>query len=285
MIKAVILDVDGVVKGSKEGVNFPLPHPAVIEALKKVRASGIPIILCSGNYYRSILSIVELAYLNNPHIADRGAFVFDPLDKVVIERHCLGTAVAKKILHELTAGSFYLEVYTDQKYYVQKDALSAFTKKRAAILQQEPVIVSSLALEVSFREIIKINVFSNSEAEKQKINEAVKPFQEEIATAWVGNPAMGTTEAVNIIKKGISKLHAVQVILKIVQVSTDAVLGVGDSMSDWEFMSACTYAAAMGNANDKLKALVKTKGEGNYCIAPHVDDNGLLDVFKYFKLL
>lgn len=50
-------------------------------------------------------------------------------------------------------------------------------------------------------------------------------------------------------------------------------------------MQLCHFVAAMGNASDELKELVKTKGEENYFIAPHVDDNGILEVFKYFKLL
>jgi len=41
----------------------------------------------------------------------------------------------------------------------------------------------------------------------------------------------------------------------------------------------------MGNAKDEFKELVKSKGKGNYFIAPHVDENGILEVFKHFGLL
>jgi hydroxymethylpyrimidine pyrophosphatase-like HAD family hydrolase len=63
------------------------------------------------------------------------------------------------------------------------------------------------------------------------------------------------------------------------------VLGVGDTTGDWKFMQLCHYAAAMGNASNELKELVETKGEDNFFIAPHVDNNGILEVFKHFSLL
>jgi len=55
-------------------------------------------------------------------------------------------------------------------------------------------------------------------------------------------------------------------------------------MSDGEFMYECGYAAAMGNASEELKVQVQTKRKEKYFIAPHVDDNGILDVFEHFSL-
>jgi len=37
MIKAVILDIDGVIVGEKIGFNSPYPHLKVFELLKKIR--------------------------------------------------------------------------------------------------------------------------------------------------------------------------------------------------------------------------------------------------------
>ncbi len=284
MIKAIILDVDGVLKGSQEGINYPIPHEDVLKKLKQIHANGIPIILCTGNYYYSILDIIQLANLRNPHITDRGALIVDPLDNLVLEKHCIDKKLVKNILEALAITHSYREVYSDHSYYIQKDQVSDLTQKRTVILRQDPVIVDSLVQEAESHDIIKINAFATNKEEKEKIIKTLEPFHSELACAWVGNPAIGAIEVVNITKKGISKSYAALVILKKLGINQDSVLGVGDSVSDWEFMSLCTYVAAMGNAQEKLKELVKTKGEGNYFIAPHVDDNGILDVFKYFSL-
>lgn len=285
MIKAIILDVDGVVKGSKKGINYPMPHNDVIEALKKIYSKGIPVILCTANYYSSAINIIRTVGLHNPHITDRGALIVNPLDNILLEKTTIDKKVVKEILEVLVPLKSHLEVYSEHGYYVQKDQFTDFAKIRATILQQEPIVTNSLINETENKDIIKINVFANSHNEKERINEALNPFKEQVAYSWVENPSMGTTEVLNITKVGISKPYAVSLILKHLGITTDNALGVGDSVSDWEFMSVCKYVVAMGNANDKLKELVKTKGEGNYFIAPHVDENGLLDVFKHFSLM
>src|SRR5579859_7815546 len=83
-LKAIILDVDGVLSGSKQGINYPNPHTEVIDALRKICESGIPIILCTGNYYYAKLPIIQSAQLHNPHITDNGALIVNPLENIVI---------------------------------------------------------------------------------------------------------------------------------------------------------------------------------------------------------
>ena len=284
MIKATILDVDGVVKGSKKGINYPTPHKDILEKLKLISTHGVPVILCTGNYYYSIIETIKLANLRNPHVSDRGALIANPLDNIVLEKHSIGKNQVKNILAALFPLQSYLEVYTDRCYFIQKDLVSNFAQVRSTIVGQEPIVVDSLIKTVQSEEVIKINAFAQNQTEKEKIIKALEPFRNEVASVWAGNPSIGTTEVVNIIRKGISKEYAIKFILKKLGITLDSVLGVGDSVSDWEFMSLCNYVAAMGNASDKLKEMVKTKGEGNYFIAPHVDDNGLLEVFRYFSL-
>jgi len=38
----------------------------------------------------------------------------------------------------------------------------------------------------------------------------------------------------------------------------------------------------MGNGSDELKELAKQKGEGNYYIGKHVDENGIIEILDYF---
>jgi len=49
MIKAIILDVDGVIVGEKIGFNSPYPHPDVINRLKKIRQKGISLVFVLQN--------------------------------------------------------------------------------------------------------------------------------------------------------------------------------------------------------------------------------------------
>jgi hypothetical protein len=284
MIKAIILDVDGVIKGSLEGINFPLPHTEVLAAMKKINKQGIPVILCTGNYYYSIIKIIKLAELRSPHITDRAALIVDTFKKTFLEKHTISGRAVKNIIEALWPLQSYLEVFSSENYYIQKNKISAFEKKRHAILQKDPVVVDS-AEEIPTKDIIKISLFTKNQKEKDLVNKTLEKFNNVIAATWTYNPAIGDVEIVDINAKDVTKVHAAKLIIKKLGLTFDSVLGVGDAFSDWEFMSLCKYVAAMGNAKDEFKELVKSKGKGNYFIAPHVDENGILEVFKHFGLL
>jgi len=48
VIKGIIIDVDGVIVGDKEGLNFPNPSKPVMDKLMKLKDNGIKICLCTG---------------------------------------------------------------------------------------------------------------------------------------------------------------------------------------------------------------------------------------------
>ena len=87
-----------------------------------------------------------------------------------------------------------------------------------------------------------------------------------------------------ITAKHISKNQATLEIGKSINIKPEETLGIGDSMSDWQFIETCGYAGAMGNASEELKKLVLSKGDKHSFIGKSVDQNGILDIFNYFNL-
>jgi len=74
-----------------------------------------------------------------------------------------------------------------------------------------------------------------------------------------------------------TKLHGVSEVLKILNVSKDDVIGVGDSYNDFPLLMACGLKIAMGNAVPELKAIADF-------IAPTVDDDGIATIIDTFIL-
>lgn len=284
MIRGVILDVDGVIVGSKKGYNWPMPHPDVIAALKRLRQRGIFVSLCTGKGTFAIKDIVQAAHLNNLHIGDGGAVVMDFLNNIVIDKHIIAGDIAGNVVSMLLGYGWYVEVYTLDSYFILKQNVGNITGKHTEILNREPVIVDSLLEVVSSHEIVKVMPVARDESEKREIIDAFAPFADRLSLQWGIHPTALPLQFGIITARNISKKHAARTISRHTRIPLEQTLGVGDGMVDWNFIELCGFAGIMGNASDDLKRIAATKGEGHYYIGPSVDENGVLEIFEHFEL-
>lgn len=284
MIKAIIADVDGVMVGGTHGVNFPLPHRDVIAALKKIREEGTLIVLCTAKFHAAIDGIISQANLNNPHISDGGALIIDPIDKIIVSKHVIDKKISKSIVRGALDRDVYVECYTYNNYYIQESEVGEFTKKKTDIVQKEPEIVEYLVGTIEKEEIIKINAYCDNKKEKiEEWGKFLRDFQG-IHSIWTTHPSIPEHRSTTITKLGVSKASAVKELIKTLDISFDEVLGIGDTASDWNFMELCKFTAMVGNESKDLRKLIQSGKRGNYFISPSVEDNGLLEVFRHFRL-
>ncbi len=285
MIKAVVLDVDGVIVGDKEGFNFPYPHKEVIEALKKIRISGIFVCLCTGKTAFAIERIIRDAYLNNIHIVHGGAAGIDPIDGEVSFQYTIDSVNALFLVHFYLRHNIYTEFYTSSEDFVLRQQINELTKMHSAVLQREPIFIDDVDSFLKEKQIIKIFLMARDDKEKDFISRSFKEkFGDILALGWTINPNTMPWQLGLVTAKGISKRRGVEDISKHLNVPLDNILGIGDTMHDWEFIEICGYGAAMGNASEKLKELVLQKGKRGY-VAKSVNENGVIGVLKYFGLI
>lgn len=250
--------------------------------MKNVHAKGIPIILCTGKPYYSINEIINGANLNNPHIVDSGAVIINPIDNVIIAEHVLEKSLAKKILQLCIKENIYVEFYTVNDYFIQEDKKSDITEKHMHILQRSPKMLKDIVTESTQYNITKIFSIALNEDDKQRVDSLFASYKDKVSFSWGVHPVALPLQIGIITAKDNSKKEAAETVIKNLNLSFENVLGIGDSISDWSYMQLCSYVATVFNGSKELKELIKTKGEGNYLIALHVDENGLLEVFSYF---
>lgn len=278
MIKAVIMDVDGVIVGKKEGFNFPLPNAEVISVLEGISKKGIPIVLCTAKFHVAIDGIIQQAKLNNPHITDGGALIINPLsDQKIVEEVCIAEAVVSEYLSHNEA---YTEVYSADTYYVQKGINPKFMAKRIQLLQAEPTIVDPLS-EIK-ADVIKIISFADDDDDIPRIESQVKKLGDKVHYIWSHHPFIAPMRPCVITQPGVSKEHAARRVAEYLQIDLSEILGIGDSKADWDFMKLCGYTGMVGD-NSELKALVLAKGDKGY-VGGSVDNHGILDIFNHFKV-
>lgn len=284
MIKAIIADIDGVMVGKKHGVNFPLPNNLVIQKLKELHQKGLPIVLCTAKFQSGIRELVKKANLRNPHITDGGALIIDPLDNKILKKHTFDKKLAERIIHACIESDVYTECYGTEGYFVQKDQVFDLTQKHALVMQTEPKVVSSLERDIVTSDIIKIEAFARDKDDMPRVESLVKQFADDIHILWTMHATTLPFQVCDITGKDVSKKNASMEVLQLLTIDQEEVLGIGDTLGDWNYMSTCKYVATVGDESEELKELVKTKGENNYFYGASVDDNGILDIFNYFKI-
>ncbi|MBE5820466.1 MAG: HAD-IIB family hydrolase [Clostridiales bacterium] len=282
-IRGIILDVDGVIIGEKIGFNSPNPHIDVINKLKEIRNKGIPISLCTAKPHFSIGNIIKEAGLNNYHIADGGSVIINPINNEIVKKHIINKEIAKEILKMYINNNVYTEFYTVDNYFIQKDQESKITKQHIHILQNNPVMLDNIAEESMKYEITKIMPIAFDEQDQIRVEKLFEEMNTGLTLSWGIHPVANPLKFGIITSAGISKKQGAIEISNNINVPLENILAVGDSTSDWQFIDLCGYGAAMGNASEKLKELVKTKEKNHFYIGGDVDENGILQIFDYFK--
>jgi HAD superfamily hydrolase (TIGR01484 family) len=282
VIKAIITDVDGVIVGKKQGVNFPLPNTTIIKALHTLQKKGIPVVICTAKFNHAVKEIILQADLRNPHITDGGALIIDPLDNAILKKYVFEKALARELVEKFIAKKIYTEVYGSTEYFLQKDHIGEFTEKRIQILQKNHIAVDSLADHIAKVEVIKIINFAHTPQEKETIKEIISPYKEKIHFVWSHHPKTLPSENTIVTVNGVSKKAASLEVLKYLNISPNETLGIGDTEGDWNFMSLCKYVGVVGDASSELKRLAKEKGEGNYFYGSSVDEDGFLQIVDHF---
>src|SRR3989339_1199057 len=276
-IKAIILDVDGVIVGDKAGYNAPYPPPEVINKLKQIREKGVYIILCSAKPYYSVKKIVDDAHLNNIQTALAGAILVDPSSLKIIKKHAIDNVIVVDLTKQLSENNIYTEIYTTEKYYIQKSQKNEITKLHNFTLSFEPVMVNDLINQIKKSKIIKILPVTKTDEERKIVEQIFLNYKDKFAIGWSTHPAIKGYFFFNITASGISKKQSILEIVSMYKINTKNILGVGDSLTDWDFIGVCGYAGAMGNATEDLKKLVLSKGKNGY-IGTSVNKNGVLDI-------
>ncbi len=283
-IQWIILDVDGVVVGTKVGFNSPDPHPNVISRLKKIRHQGIGVSLLTAKPYFGIKSLIQYAHLNNLHITDGGSVIIDPINNVIAKKYVLDNQLAQQVLQICLTNNVYVEFYSVDHYSIQRDQVSDITKKHEHILQQTPEISTFLVTEAKAQEIVKIMPIALDEQDKKRVVNLLEPFYNKLEINWSIHPVALPLQFGIITPLGVSKAQGAKDISEMVVVPFDNMLAVGDRTHDWQFINLCKYGATVSNAEQELKDLVHTKGDSYSYIGGDVDENGVLDIFDHFNL-
>ncbi len=281
MIKAIILDVDGVILGHQDGVNFPLPSHPIQSALQNLSKSDLPISLCSAKATFALEPIAVACHLKSHHIADAGATLIN-----IMTGEKISFSIPQETCARLSKDLLALKVYTEwyscnDKYFTLPDGNKVIREARTVLFNNREALLS---IPPKSEEIIKIIVLPESPYQRDEVTKIMNKYPE-LSLTWGFNPSKIPADSGYISIKSATKRTGVERLAKLNGVPLSDTLAVGDSTSDWTFMELCGYCSTLSNGTTELKELVNSRAERGFTSEKGIDNDGLLDIFKHFSIV
>lgn len=281
-IEMVVLDVDGVIVGSKSNI----PTAYVLRCLKKTSKNGLLIVLNTSKpiFADGLSYIVNKCGLSNLHITFSGSLISDIEGKEPILEKVIDKRVASRLTGLLLKLGFYFEIHTKGDFYI--DAKFARQKNLARI--RRDIIGRDCKVSADIKNesgnALKIFVIVWSQRDKKKLVAELKKISGGFNFGWSQHPKIKGAFLCPITAENISKKQAVKRVAKHYKIPLVKILGIGDSEIDWDFLEICGYACAVSSGDKKLSTLVGTKAPGHFYISKSVEKDGLVNAFEYFGI-
>ena len=279
MGKIVFLDVDGTLID----YHANCPESAKV-AVEEARQNGNKVYICTG-CSKAEIEQRDLPALDGM-IGGNGAYVED--DGQVIFHQGLSKEDVEKIVNwckerklgfylESNAGMFCNDYMMEQgpqtmvKYATGKGADEESAKQSASKFLEQMILLP-------YDELIRddVNKISFILSSYQDHLDSKEDFPNLIANTWGGKGELALYGDLG--PKGITKKHAIEVLLDHLQADPADTISFGDAKIDLSMFELCNTNVAMGNGGPEIKAAA------DY-ITDDVDQDGLYNAFKHLKLI
>jgi HAD superfamily hydrolase (TIGR01484 family) len=243
--KALLLDVDGTLIPYNPHL---LPSQIVTNAVNKA-AEKLHVGVATGRPLFMLTHIIQHLNLNGPSVINDGAQVID--------------------------------VTTEESYYDQA-ILPDDLKKVITILNDYtiPFFFQDNTADHPLEGIVPDRVYNifTDRCPRPVADEIIEKISN-IPTIHVHKTTAGNMEIVGLLISHVAatKAHGVSEVAKVLGITPQEIIGVGDSYNDFPLLMACGLKVAMGNAIPDLKAIA------DY-VAPPVTEDGVAHVIEKFIL-
>ena len=260
MYKLVVIDLDNTLLNNEHKIS-----ERNREIVQKIRNKGIEVIIATGRMYISAKPFLKDLALKNSAIVYNGAMVKDVETDNTIYHKPINKEHAKKIIKDVKAEGLHINLYQNDKLYVDKD--NQYTKRYEEISGIKAEKVEDLS-ELEIVDPTKLLIIED--------DPKLHLYYQNYLDQKYGD-IISVTESksyfIEIGAKGVNKGKTLQKLIKEKDIDKDEIIAIGDSYNDIEMLKYAGTGIAMENAPEEIK-------KNADLIAPHNEDDGVAVILE-----
>lgn len=262
-IKAILSDFDGTL------VNVNSQYsPEIIPLIKKIQNQGIRFSLATGRaYYSAIKRIEGELGIQGIHILHGGAMIFDSINNKILFQNEISSDSTKKIMEYLLNHRLIFSLEEKDHVYV-----SEFVKGSK---HYPDMVNQSLKERKNDEQTLKMVIYAKANHLNEKeFDQHVDKLEKICSDVAIMKFNIENFFGADITSEKSTKHTAVLEYLKILGLTKDEVIAIGDGPNDYPLFTACGFGIAMASAPQELKEIAGL-------VVPSVSDGGMVEALKY----
>lgn len=260
MIRMVVTDIDGTIYSPKLGLT-----DNVKECIQTLVKEGIYVAIATGRTYSSAKYVADEIGVQCPLICYQGGLI-NSYDGKTIDAKYLNQDIAREIIQDLRARNIHLNVYVDDKLYVEND--NQYIKDYIGDKGIDYFKVDSFD-ELDFSKLNKILAIDYN---PEFIDNLIAELQKKYPEIYVVRSYKFFCEIAN---KEATKGNAIKILANNFGFTEKEVMAIGDQNNDIEMVETAGIGVAMGNGTNEIKSKADF-------ITDSVDNDGFVKAVNKF---
>ncbi len=271
-IKLIALDLDGTTLNDDRVIS-----DANRQALEAAIDKGVNVVIATGRAFSAlpedVFRIRGIQYV----LTSNGAVITDLRSNQAIYENCIAPGAVEEAVALLRQYDFMIEAFTGGGAYMEKAFYDRIRETGRSFRNVDYVLTTRQPVEGLFDFILEhrehienINVNFENQGDRAMMREVLGRLENTTLTSsFDHNLEIGGSTT--------SKAGALKELGKILGVSPQDMMAIGDSPNDMAMMRLAGMPVAVGNAKDEVKAVAKHVAASNH-------ENGVAEAVRKFVL-
>lgn len=261
-MKACFFDIDGTLVKSDHTIS-----EAVVDAVQRLEQEGVSPVIATGRSYEALIPIKERLGIQSPVICYNGGMIVNGKDDSIMTHHIIPEKASREIIEKARKLDFHLLAYRKGKLIYEKDRAETLEYSNRIKIDGEIVNYDKIE-NLELTKFIMLADHNKLElVRKELLRESGKSIN-----AFFSDPRF-----LEIVPFGIDKGKAVEEVIKLLGITGDQTMAMGDGFNDLPMLQSVNWGIVMSNALPELRKMFPPERT-----APHCDQDGVATYLKEF---